>query len=250
MTSMRQTIIILLLSFSTIAFGQDSFYEKVKNGIWFHPNNVSKINGLAIGPFNSQRWSQYESLVVNGLNLELIGNGLWVYLVPWPKYPERTYMKVNGLSLSPTFLGGTNNGLTISAITAMSNMTGVSLGLLSGIDKNSTGFNFGFMMAGSDKMKGVQIGCFNGTTNGKGLLIGGFDCLADSMQGVSISAVNYSKSLHKGVQIGLFNYTKELNGVQIGLFNYSKTSRIPFTILFNAGLKKKSSLKDPSLQPH
>jgi hypothetical protein len=234
---MKKAIFILFLSISAFIYGQDTTFQKVKNGIWFHPNNVSKINGLAIGPFNSQKWSQFDSLLINGVNTELIGNGLWVYLIPWPSYPERKYIKVNGLSLSPTFWGGTNNGVTISAISAMSKMKGCSFGIISGINENSTGFNFGFMMSESNTMKGLQIGCFNEVKNGEGVLIGGIDCIADTFQVVSISAVNYTKSIHKGLQIGLFNYTKDLNGVQIGLINYAKNSRIPFSILFNLARK-------------
>ncbi len=241
---MRQPLFMLLLLFSTFAYthGQSTSAQKIKNGIWFHPNNVSKINGVAIGPFNIQKWNKYDRLVINGLNLELIGGSLFLFL-PLPQYPERTYITVNGLCLSPFFWGGTNNGVTISVFPAMSNMKGVNLGILSGVNENSRGFNFGLVAVGSNTMKGVQIGGFNRTTVGSGVLIGGVECTTDTMQGISISAINTTKKLHRGVQIGLINYTKNLRGIQIGLFNYARNSKHPFTILFNMVRKKRVKSK-------
>ncbi|WP_338396619.1 LA_2272 family surface repeat-containing protein [Persicobacter psychrovividus] len=268
---MKQILVLtisLCISFSVK--GQKAQTPKVKNIFWVQPNNVSKINGVALGPFNSSSWSDHDHLMVNGLNIELIGNGLWGYFLPHPSFPETNYNTVNGISLSPTYFGGTNNGITLSALTIMSNMNGLNLGLLSRVNNMSSGINFGFMMvksekmkgaqigfftnardgkglflggiAMSNKMKGVQIGIFNHVQKGNGLFIGGFECSADTLNGVSVSMVNLTDSTHKGLQIGLFNYANSLNGTQIGLINYAKDAKIPFTLFFNRNRKKKKAL--------
>ena len=212
--------------------------KKVRYGAWMHPNNVSNINGLAIGAFNTPYFNKFDELTVNGINLELIGGGLLVYFLPWPEYPFNDHLTVNGLCLAPTFWGGTNNGITLSLVTGLSNMKGFNLGLATTIGEKCSGVNINFLQASSEIMRGVQIGFFNGTTNGKGLLVGGLFNATETMNGLSIAAMNSSQN-HNGVQIGLFNWSKKLNGLQVGLFNYAENSKIPFTLLFNYSKDKK-----------
>ena len=51
---------------------------KSKNVIWYTPSEVQKINGIAIGPFESTILGKQQ--IVNGLTFSIVGMGIFLLL--------------------------------------------------------------------------------------------------------------------------------------------------------------------------
>lgn len=175
------------------------------------PELETEVNGVAIGLATQSFKYDDDSLTtrINGVNLELLGLGLFGPLVPsHPLLPDSIQAmqhvfpvldtlisagktlkpyKINGLSISLGGLAGHDihmNGLTISGISSItSRVNGVSLA---------------FMMNYNVVVHGVSVGMVN-----------------ESLE-------------HKGLQIGLVNRSVRTRGFQIGLWNVNEKRALPF----------------------
>ncbi len=205
----------------TFVKGQDSTNTvyKTRNGIWVTPTKAKKINGLAVGPFQSDIFFD-KPQPINGLAIRFIGLGILVPLIPEApmvhyyesKSPDTlitaTYLdslknlskdlKINGLALSLSGdLNGYVNGVSISAFCGFSGVT-------NGLVANP-------LFTCSSIVNGVTIGAINYALIVKGVQLGIFN------QSVTV----------KGIQIGLVNKTSGKGGLQIGLWNKNQKRALP-----------------------
>jgi len=204
---MKRLLIIFLILINLQVFGQ---HNKSRPIIWYIPSIHTNINGLAVGfIINSLKDTvPISATVVNGLNIELIGLGLFLPLAPSsPIYCEADSFycrtknldsvvnsynlakyKINGISLSAGGLGGQDiqiNGINLSGINTL------------------TGKTNGFSACALININGV-------------------------VNGVSIGGLVSNTIQTKGLQIGLFTKTKRLRGFQIGLWNVNEKRSLPF----------------------
>jgi len=164
----------------------DTTYS-VKNGAWFTPCTVEKINGLAIGILPENMKNDFnggeDSLTINGLNIDLMVFG-WIAIFDPPrvgilpdsieyyeeiiKEPNET--QINGMNISVSnWLGyGHLKGLNIAGLfTTICEIHGVSI---SGISNFSYKFN------------GLSIAALhNRTTKGRGV---------DHRSNIEVSEIN------------------------------------------------------------
>lgn len=220
------TLLLMLLILHDAAAGNSarkprSQRKATRNVIWFHPNRARVINGLALGPFNFQSFRRDSNLTVNGLNLELPGFAIF------PLPVRESYITVNGLDVSPFRYGGITNGLSLAFSSSGYETRGGSLAAFNYVDGSMNGFQGGFLMTRSGALKGLQLAAFSFTGDGRGLIIGGYMCLNDTMRGLSLGGLN-TATKHHGIQLGVINYAKELRGVQFGLINVAENCRRKF----------------------
>jgi hypothetical protein len=175
---------------------------KTKNVIWFTPNGINKINGLAVG-FQALNVGD-EIMIINGLNADVGMGGILglPYLLANATKFKKNKIKdfllvdtaktiINGLSIS---LGGefvvSVNGINITGgITSAANLNGLSL-------------------------SGIYTKC-------------------NTFKGVCFAGLNNIATKGIGLQIGLFNNCKDLKGFQFGLWNKSGKRGLP---LINWGI--------------
>ena len=123
------------------------------------------------------------------------------------------------------------------------NVSGLRLDLLSGMNQNVSGLDFGTLANIVDyRFAGLQVcGFYNhiGTGVGscqvaglmnrcdedfKGLQASAiYNEVGGTMSGAALAAMNLTKELH-GLQLGIFNHVDTLVGMQIGLVNYAEDS--------------------------
>lgn len=169
--------------------------KKVRNGFGFIPNKKTrKINGLAIGPV----LNPYDSIIVNGLNIEILGLGfnapVPITYIPFSDrdsidkvFLDKQSQKINGVSLS--LLGHFN--------TAKTN------GILGAVVLNR-----------SVRVNGIAIGIL-----GNRIIY---------FNGVEFAIFINQTSKGRGLQVGLFNTCYDLRGIQIGLWNKNGKRSLPF----------------------
>jgi hypothetical protein len=196
----RIIIISLPLLLASFVFAQAdgiSKLQKVRNIIWFTPNEVNKINGVAIG-LQAMNVNG-ENLSINGLNADIALASVMClpyiadfYLKPKEKRPadfmlcDTADLLINGISISMAGeLGITVNGLNIA-------------------------------------------GGITGAVSLNGISITGLVTRCNSFKGLTISGI-HNYALHGiGLQVGVFNYCKNLKGLQIGLWNKNGKRGLPF----------------------
>src|ERR1043165_1335412 len=120
---------------------------RARYGVRFHPNRLSVINGLAIGPFNFQSWRRESTLTVNGMNLELPGVGV----IPLPVH--YSYITVNGLDVTPFRYGGSYHGLSVGFMSSAISVHGASIGVITFLDSLMSGFQFSMVHARCRQMR-------------------------------------------------------------------------------------------------
>ncbi|MDX5347487.1 MAG: hypothetical protein LPK19_09585, partial [Hymenobacteraceae bacterium] len=180
-------------------------------GIWLTPSLAKSINGIAIGiigpdvPCNMPESATQTS---NGLNLQVITNGLFIPLVAIAEAPLSKYyrgyhsdssIKAEADSiLSATTYPSTHNGLELAA--------------------------FGTTTA---RVNGVSVSPWASQhISMNGLAVNGIWNVFLKSNGISIAAVNSSLSV-KGTQIGIINQTIKLKGLQFGLWNRNEKRSLP-----------------------
>jgi hypothetical protein len=212
-------LIATILIVVGITYAQTVEKIKVINFFAFK-QTVHKTNGVKIGIAAID--SNANSSVTNGLNLEIIGVGLIIPIIPRSPIAENDSEYIEAKKY---YCGAKINGLNISASGNALNakINGISIGYVGQIQYKVNGFsatsftNFvqehnGVMAAifinHSYKMNGVQIGIFNGVNIGNGIQIGGRINVAEKFSGVQIALHNVAKNL-KGIQIGLWNVNQK-----------------------------------------
>ena len=169
-------------------------YRK-RYGIWFTPNKVERIYGLAIGlnanNFKNNKSGEKDSLHISGINIELNfhnaltlansgGFGPFADDINYyhTKIKPLNELQIDGLNLS---LLGTNKPAIIK---------GFSFGLVSTVVNEQYGFTIAGLNNFSYQSKGLAMaGLVNRTTKGK------------------------------GIQLAAFNRSEEFYGIQIGIWN-------------------------------
>jgi hypothetical protein len=212
----KLTIIFIFLTTILSAQNlQDTSRTKiVRNFFSFIPADVDKINGLSFGAWAENTRSYYDSLKINGVNLEINPVMFFIYArgavyIPADMNSDSAFLDtrknniadIDGLNISiPGYanLDSRINGLSIALIT-------IGAGEINGISLSSiTNFSY--------NLNGISIcGIYNSSNNLKGLQIG----LINNANKVS------------GVQFGLFNKSKKLRGFQFGLWNKNGKRSLP-----------------------
>jgi len=201
-TSLQVKIFAILLVIILSGTHSDA---QTRNVIWYTPSKAATINGLAIGPFESNFFEK--SQTINGIT---INGGLVGLFAPFvfansPTdgcFKVRTGKKVID-SLTKAYKADTlryiHNGLVLSGA-----------GML------------------TDKVSGILISpWFGHTKEVNGLVINGVWNWNNKVTGVCIGADNECFEM-KGIQIGLVNRAVKLKGVQIGLWNKNMKRGLPF----------------------
>lgn len=145
--------------------------------------------------------------------------------VQWPEKEK----DVKGLSLN--LLYGAKN-----------NMYGVDLGLVSKINGDFKGYNYGGISMIKGSMYGIQNNFIVSMADGdvKGIQSALYT-QAKTLTGIQFGIANITKEKARGVQIGYYmnyakefsglqlavaaNITQELKGMQLGIFNYAKKAK-------------------------
>jgi hypothetical protein len=215
-------IVVLMVAISLIVskmVAQNEIKTKVFSFFAFK-QTMHKTNGIKIGIASID--TNANSSVTNGLNLEIIGVGLIIPIIPRSPIAENDSEYIEAKKY---YSGAKINGLNISASGNALNakVNGISIGYVGQIQYRVNGFsatsftNFvqehnGIMAAifinEAYKMNGMQIGIFNGVNIGNGLQLGGRINVAEKFSGVQIALHNVAKNL-KGVQIGLWNVNQK-----------------------------------------
>lgn len=180
----------------------------VRNGVWFTPCRVEKINGVAIGinteNIKNDRYNEKDSLVVNGLNLLI--NPFEIFMLLYPQmythligpYPDSLEFYTQYLEKDiETHINGVNISLVLTSQEA-----------------TIKGLNITGAITTVDEIDGVSI---SGLMN--------FAYLAN---GVSLATFYNRATVAKGVQIGLVNKATSLRGVQLGLWNTNGKRSLAF----------------------
>lgn len=200
---MRHSIAVILLSVflsPAVVFSQEKSFKK-KNVIWFTPNGVNQINGVAVGMQTINVNS--DSLTINGLNADLgfLGMMALPYVIDYELSSRKK--KIQGF-------------LEIDTASTIINGLSASMGGEFGVTVNGINLTFGFTSAAD--LNGISVtGIFTRCKSFKGICISGLHNIAK--KGV-------------GIQIGIFNTCTKLKGIQLGLWNKSGKRGLPF---FNWG---------------
>jgi hypothetical protein len=188
---------------------EDSTYT-VRNFIWFTPNWVEKINGIALGlspeNFKHQNSNRKDSLEINGLNIQLgfpfsdfaFGDVVGEKAIDSSKYQDKLKK---------------DNDLRIKGIN------------ISGIFTTGKAELHGLNLAGA----GTRVGEINGIS------ISGLSTFSFLMKGLCISGLKNRAVEAKGMQIALYNKATKMKGIQIGLWNDNGIRKMP---LFNWNFDK------------
>lgn len=214
----RKGVFNLVSVFVTLFIYTNTYSQaigKSKNVIWYTPSEVQKINGVAIGPFESAILGKQQ--IVNGLTFSIVGMGIFFtiaeehnrldrFFYNFPKSAgEIEYEKLLNKRLVEQDslirvkrISYIHNGLVISGAGAM-----------------------------SDKVNGICIGSLaNYFQEVNGFIVSGIVNNAWILRGVSIACINESYYF-KGIQIGIYNRTIRQRGIQLGLWNRNLRRSLP-----------------------
>lgn len=181
---------VFVLGVQTCVFAQQKTHSsstestKTRNVIWIIPSRTDKINGVAIGPFQSNLFFEKQQRV-NGLTIGFVGTGILVPFMPHEPYAEffsntlndslayllmdsafkinrRSETIHNGLVLSMAgSVTDVINGASLSfGFSATGNMNGLSLNPLMNFNYSIRGFTAGLYNS-AGRVRGVQIGLWN-----------------------------------------------------------------------------------------
>lgn len=230
-TTLKTTLTIILLFFSTIllgqnrhlslgvkgngiCFGNSSDYNGIRLTLW--DRNVNTINGLTISGLS-------ESRKLNGLSiglvatLDTISNGLKIGGLA--SHAKRH----NGIALSGLFLRGEK-------------YNGIGLAGLSPFGDTLNGFFAGLCgLTPWSRYDTIKV------INGVGL--GTLGVSSTKINGLAVAFVGTSFEKQIGVSIACLNEAEELHGFQLGLLNHAKNNRRLFrwTPFINFNLRKNAS---------
>ncbi len=218
MKTLITSIIISLIC--TTSFSQNDH----KFPVWTFHDDSTTISGMAVGLNTS--WKT-DNVRVNGLNLELLGYGFLLPLIPMdPIRDDSCYnddrihlpkkIIVNGINISPSGMicEGKVNGLNLNGMGSyLIETNGASLTIFGNFTEKSNGLQAAFYVNDAAYMNGLQFS-----------FIGNVVHLYS--KGIQASAINYSEN-HKGLQIGLANKSVKLKGIQIGLWNVNQKRKFP-----------------------
>ena len=202
----KLTLLSFLLFFLNV-FGQNSenkiASKTIRNFFSFIPCKVDKINGLSMGIWAENLKSKQDSLIINGINLEINPTILFIYNYSGGIYisnidNDSSYIESRKTKYNLTDI----NGLNLS-IPGFSNLT-----------SKINGVSFTLLTICTGEINGVSI---SGLTN-----------CSYNLNGISICAGYNSSNTVRGIQIGLFNRAKKLRGIQIGLWNKNGKRSLPF----------------------
>lgn len=180
----------------------DTAYQ-VRNFIWYTPNEVEEINGLAIGMMADNMKNEYngrrDSLQINGVNAEL--NFIYVFGIfngnfsgPYADSLEFYDRSVKGKYEVVV------RGLNLSLVGSVMEM----------------------------KINGVNIAGANTVVDDiNGVSVSGLNNFCYALNGLSVAAARNRAQRCKGVQVALYNKATELRGVQIGLWNVNGRRSLP-----------------------
>ncbi len=133
--------------------------------------------------------------------------------------------------------GGVVKGAQIGGFTNISkDINGTQISGFSNHAKNVKGFHLSGFYNGSKHLNGIQIAGFMNRAAGEltGVQFSGLINQADSVSGVQIGVVNFSKKVKKGVTIGFLNFVKE--GFKRGGISHNDITDI--NLLFLSGTTK------------
>ncbi|MBC7411706.1 MAG: hypothetical protein H7331_04545 [Bacteroidia bacterium] len=168
-----------------------------KNIIWFTPNKVDVINGLALGLFPT---NDKNALLINGVNIEI--NPIMLFIL----------LRAPFTNIYPDSLDYVTNQVINNCETKIK---GVNVSVLGSV--------------GSIEINGINIGGINSTIDVmKGLSVSGLNNFNYYLKGVSIAVLRNRATIARGAQIGLINKATNLRGIQIGLWNINKKRKLPF----------------------
>lgn len=190
--------------------------SKTRNLIWYTPSEVQKINGIAIGPFESSILGKQQ--IVNGLTFSIVGMGVFYTITEGHNRLDRYFYDIQ-------------KNIGEIEYEKLLNERLVEQDSLIRLKKNNYLHN-GLVIGGagmlSDKVNGVSIGSLaNYFEEVNGLIVSGIVNNAWFLKGVSIACINESYYF-KGIQIGIFNRTIRQRGIQIGLWNRNLRRSLPF----------------------
>ncbi len=180
---------------------------KTRRGIWFIPNAVNRVNGLAVGVQAMNVNS--DSLEINGISASagMLSFFMLPYLIDWQLTGAKPRRKETQgqLDLNPD---------SSAALSENTVIRGLSM---------SFGGEIGVSVHGINIAGGITAG-----RNLYGLSVTGYFTKVVSFKGICISGVQNIAEKGTGLQIGLFNKCKNLKGLQIGLWNKSGKRGLPF----------------------
>lgn len=180
----------------------DTTYD-VRNFIWYTPNEVEKINGLAIGMMadnmKNEDNGRRDSLKINGVNAEL------------------NFMYVFGL------FNGNFSGPYADSIgfydQSVKNKYEV---IINGLNLSMVGSSMEM------KINGLNIAGANTVVDDiNGVSVSGLNNFCYVLNGLSVAAARNRAQRAKGVQVALYNKATDLKGVQIGLWNVNGRRSLP-----------------------
>ena len=215
---LKISILLFFLFNYLSSFSQGRYNDYKDNYVFsFLSKKYSSTYGISLFPYdNTKNFGICMNLIsqeyqtINGLNVELIGNGIVDIFSSDNDYSRTNFQTkitstYNGISISPLGLNsnGIVNGLSINGIHCYQTQIkgiGISFLVINTMFLNGLSLScfskFGLMkglqvgiIVRSNESKGVSIGCFSGSDNGHGLIIGLFN----------------SSLKHKGLMLGLIN---------------------------------------------
>ncbi|WP_438966222.1 LA_2272 family surface repeat-containing protein [Flavobacterium sp.] len=225
----KRLSLVLFFLFSTAGFCQDSLKFKKKNAFFaFTPNQIEKVNGLALGL--SLEGSDQIKLKqkVNGLNLEVNPLSVLIVLFADPRgFSKTESCVVNGLHISSGNLSDSKiNGVALTTFNINHSINGFSINGIYSYAKELNGFHISGISNMCETANGVTIAFFNESESMKGFQLGAFN-QAKVLSGFQLGLYNNSFA-SKGLQIGLINVSKKHKGLQIGLWNINHKRSMPF----------------------
>lgn len=181
----------------------DSTFSK-RFPVWFTPNKVEQIYGVAIGISSNnikhKAHSQKDSLKIVGLNLELNAHEFLSLANSGGRGPlDNSYQY---------YLKKLKHQKDL-------NIVGINFSLL-GLQKNA-------------EVQGLSIGLVSTVIfEQKGFMLSGLNNYTYIQQGVTVAGLVNRCAKGKGIQLGAFNKSEHFKGIQIGLWNVIGDKGRPF----------------------
>lgn len=181
---------------------KDTTYDE-KSFVWYTPNEVEKIRGLAIGlmaeNMKNDELGIRDSLKIVGLNIEINPIGLM-----WLANGNISGPYVDSLDFYNTKVKGLYETI----------VNGVNLSLVGSVNEM--------------QINGVNVGGANTVVDEiNGFSVSGLNTFSYVLNGVSISAIRNRAEISKGLQVALYNKSTTLCGVQLGLWNVNGRRSLP-----------------------
>ena len=202
----KLTLLSFLLFFLNV-FGQNSenkiASKTIRNFFSFIPCKVDKINGLSMGIWAENLKSKQDSLIINGINLEINPTILFIY-----NYSGGIY--ISNIDNDSSYIESRKTKYNLTDINGLN----LSIPRFSNLTSKINGVSFTLLTICTGEINGVSI---SGLTN-----------CSYNLNGISICAGYNSSNTVRGIQIGLFNRAKKLRGIQIGLWNKNGKRSLPF----------------------